>query len=72
MNNINSLNSVEIVVRINILLAEHNRRKDYIRDKDDPDYYIRKIEYHKAQSYTGKPYGDESDNFYADYKEAEC
>lgn len=72
MNNINSLNSVEIVGRINILLAELNRRKDYIRDKDDPDYYIRKIEYHKAPSYTGKPYGDESDNFYADYKEAEC
>ena len=72
MNNINSLNSVEIVLMINILLAELNRRKDYIRDKEDPDYYIRKIEYHKAPSYTGKSYGDESDNFYADYKEAEC
>lgn len=72
MINIRSLNSVEIVGRINILLAELNRREDYIRDKDDPDYYIRKIEYHKSPSYRGKPYGDESDNFYAEYEESEC
>ena len=66
----------ELVATVNGLLAELNKRKQYIIDWENPDMYLNHLEYHSASGILpggdiDPARGDGSDNVYCFFSEVE-
>ena len=63
------LPSLEIAEVINSLLRELQSRRDYILDYENCDMFLDHVEYHKAEDFKEKSFGDGSDNLYCFFEE---